>query len=341
MRALRILQSSVSSVSCVHLISRVIERRRIFDDVAKNKFRDLLAKQCAFSQIELVTFCLMGSHIHLLVRLDRAELNPLENAPDSAFLHHLELIYRPEMVLRVAWQLEGFRKNGMQEQAEALRARYLARMRDIPSFMRELKQRFSQWHNARVRRRGPLWEDRYKSVLVEDSETAVRTMAAYIDLNPVRAGLVRDPKDYRWSGYGEAVAGGACARAGLARLVRAEAGEDSGTATWAQVQAIYRCWLYEDGRVVLDESGQVIRRGFAAETVERVINRQQGALARPVLVKTSLRHFTEGVAIGSQAFIEAVFAARRDAFPAKRVDGARKIRGVSWGGLVSIGNLRE
>ncbi len=32
-------------------------------------------------------------------------------------------------------------------------------------------------------------------------------MAAYIDLNPVRAGLVSDPKDYRWCGYGEAVGG--------------------------------------------------------------------------------------------------------------------------------------
>jgi hypothetical protein len=33
-------------------------------------------------------------------------------------------------------------------------------------------------------------------------------MAAYIDLNPVRAGMVQDPADYRWSSYGEAVGGG-------------------------------------------------------------------------------------------------------------------------------------
>ena len=43
-------------------------------------------------------------------------------------------------------------------------------------------------------------------------------MAGYIDLNPVRAGIVTDPKDYRWSGYGEAVAGKEAARTGL-RLV--------------------------------------------------------------------------------------------------------------------------
>jgi hypothetical protein len=139
-------------------------------------------------------------------------------------------------------------------------------------------------------------------------------MAAYIDLNPVRAGMVEDPKDYRWSGYGEAVAGGQSARAGLSRLVRTETGYDASTSTWAQIQAIYRCWLYDEGKVVLDDHGQVIRRGFAAETAEMVINRQQGAIARPVLVKVRLRHFSEGVAIGSKAFIESVFQARREAF---------------------------
>jgi hypothetical protein len=177
-------------------------------------------------------------------------------------------------------------------------------------------------------------------VQVEDSETSVRTMAAYIDLNPVRAGIVEDPKDYRWSGYGEAVAGGKSARTGLSRLVKAETGDDSTTATWAQIQAIYRCWLYDEGKVVLDEQGKVIKRGFEAETAEMVINRKQGAIARPVLARMRLRHFTEGVAIGSRAFIESVFEARREAFPARRVDGARKIRGVRWGGIMAMRDLR-
>jgi hypothetical protein len=41
--------------------------------------------------------------------------------------------------------------------------------------------------------------------MVEDGE-ALRTISAYLDLNPVRAGLVDDPKDYRWGGYAEAMA---------------------------------------------------------------------------------------------------------------------------------------
>ena len=97
---------------------------------------------------------------------------------------------------------------------------------------------------------------------------------------------------------------------------------------------------YDEGKVVLDDHGQVIRRGFAAETAEMVINRQQGAIARPVLVKMRLRHFTEGVTIGSKAFLESVFQARRDSFPARRIDGARKIQGVRWGGLMAMRDLR-
>jgi len=62
MRPPRILQSAFSSVTNVHLMSRVIDGRMIFDDVAKEKFRELVAKQVAFSQVELVTFCVMGNH---------------------------------------------------------------------------------------------------------------------------------------------------------------------------------------------------------------------------------------------------------------------------------------
>lgn len=121
-------------------------------------------------------------------------------------------------------------------------------------------------------------------------------MAAYIDLNPVRAGLVEDPKDYRWSGYAEAVAGKVPAQQGLMHLVRGEVGNDAGTATWKQVSAIYRCWRYEEGRERRDETGQfVIKRGFDAEAVDAVAAKQ-GALARRVLVKMRIRHFCPGKA---------------------------------------------
>ena len=70
-------------------------------------------------------------------------------------------------------------------------------MSDLSAYMKIVKQRFTQWFNKKHARRGTLWEDRFKSTLVEDGHAA-RVVAGYIDLNPVRAALVRDPKDYRW-----------------------------------------------------------------------------------------------------------------------------------------------
>ncbi len=62
MRPLRILEAAFSPVTTVHLMSRVIERRMVLDDVAKQKFRELVARQSAFSQIEIVTFCILSNH---------------------------------------------------------------------------------------------------------------------------------------------------------------------------------------------------------------------------------------------------------------------------------------
>ncbi len=80
-------------------------------------------------------------------------------------------------------------------------------MHSLSEFMKTLLQRFARWFNRVHERSGTLWEQRYKSVIVE-SGIAARTMAACIELNPVRAGMVKDPADYRWSSYGEAIGGG-------------------------------------------------------------------------------------------------------------------------------------
>lgn len=82
-------------------------------------------------------------------------------------------------------------------------------------FMRLLKQRFTQWINTSTGRTGTLWEGRFRSVPVEGAGDVLAIIAAYINLNPIRAGIVSDPKDYRWRGYGEAVGGGRLARNGL------------------------------------------------------------------------------------------------------------------------------
>ena len=70
---------------------------------------------------------------------------------------------------------------------------YRRRMNDISIFIKELKGRFAQWFNRRHGRYGALWAERFKSLLLEGGQ-AVATVAAYIDLNPVRAALCRGPQ---------------------------------------------------------------------------------------------------------------------------------------------------
>jgi len=73
-------------------------------------------------------------------------------------------------------------------------------------FMRSLNQRFAQWINKSKGRTGHLWRQRYQRVLVEPDSQALSAVACYIEMNPVRAGLVKDPKDDRWCEYGQALA---------------------------------------------------------------------------------------------------------------------------------------
>jgi len=66
--------------------------------------------------------------------------------------------------------------------------------------MQRLGRLYVRYFNARYHRSGTLWEGRFKSALV-DSSTYYLTCSRYIDMNPVRAGLVRVPADYEWSSF--------------------------------------------------------------------------------------------------------------------------------------------
>ncbi|MGE0385248.1 MAG: transposase [Gammaproteobacteria bacterium] len=70
----------------------------------------------------------------------------------------------------------------------------------VSRFMHHLGSRYSRWINRRLRRRGHVFEARYDARLVTTDEYLLESVR-YIHLNPVRAGLVRDPADYPWSGH--------------------------------------------------------------------------------------------------------------------------------------------
>lgn len=83
-----------------------------------------------------------------------------------------------------------------------------ATARSVPCAMQAIGRRYVPYFNARYQRTGGLFEGRYRSTVVGD-ERYFMTCMRYIELNPVRAGLVTVPESYRWSSYGAHALGAA------------------------------------------------------------------------------------------------------------------------------------
>ncbi len=255
---------------------------------------------------------------------------------DNELIRRLTAIYEPYFVKQVALQLADFRKAGHHECAERLKARYTYRMYNVSEYFKTLKQCFSQWYNCRNGRHGPLWEQRFKSIIVEGSDHALFTIAAYIDLNPIRAGLVSDPENYRYCGYGEAMGGSRMAQEGIRRVLQTVSSE----ASWARVRCLYRKHMYIQGAERgLDPDGKPIRTGFSREQVQEVL-RTGGKLPISSLLRCRVRYFSDGLALGSKGFVEQLFSDNRDEFGSKRSTGARPMKHGDWNGLCTLRNLR-
>jgi putative transposase len=74
----------------------------------------------------------------------------------------------------------------------------------LPHMMQAVGRSYVRYFNDRQGRTGTLWEGRYRSTLIQ-TERYLLTCMAYIDLNPVRAGLVAEARDYPWSSHGHYV----------------------------------------------------------------------------------------------------------------------------------------
>ena len=319
-----------------HCISRVVWREMAFGGPEKEKFVALMRKWEAFAQVRVLAYCVMTNHFHVLVEVPE---RPEEDPADAELLEHLALIYSGRKVAEVRWELEHYRSQGNREAAEALRQRFLRRMWDLSAFMKDLKQEYSHWFNKRHGKKGHLWERRFHSVLVEDGHAA-RVVAAYIDLNPVRAGMVGKAEDYRWSGLGEAVAGGRKAREGVRQVMLERELARSGprraladVADWGEVLAGYRCLMDEDQAA----PGQVppVPGDPQAPAGRHVKPRMSEA----EMLRHRVRYFVDGMVVGSRGFVDAVFGLTPDWFGGKRTSGARKLRQAATA-LRSMRSLR-
>ncbi len=165
-----------------HLISRTVLDGFVLGDVEKDFLLDLIKRLSKIYFAEVLGFAIMGNHFHLLVRMHTGD-----KANEKEIKKRLKIYYGKDTRSEV----------DDKEQLMELKKKWV----NLSEYMREVKQVFARFYNKRHGRRGFFWSERFKSLIVDEGETLVNCLA-YIDLNPVRAGLVKKPEQYKWCSLG-------------------------------------------------------------------------------------------------------------------------------------------
>lgn len=278
-----------------HVVSKTAYHDFRFSDAHKKVFRGMLERQAEFCGVELLTFCILDNHFHLLVRIPYVE-TPLT---DEELIRRYKVLYEgrpiPKSALSAEEVTEIFKSGGAA--AKLLRKQLQARMMNLSVFVKELKQRFSIWYNRNFENVGTNWCEPFKSVLIEDVPHVLKLIAAYIDLNPVRAGICENPEEYAFSSIGEACAGNKYARKGLLSVYLSR--------NWESVRKKYLYLLSKDQPLRPEKS-------LGSDAVFDVLGAH---LTQPIglLLRQRLRIFSEGGIVGSSDFVRQV-----EAFLSKR-----------------------
>ena len=319
---------SRSSAAVYHCMSHTVSEV-FLNDSAREILRKQLWQVADFCGVHVLTYALMSNHFHVLVRV------PLktDNVPDSELLRRHSVLHpKPSKLLAARMKIvrEQMKTNG--PQAVKWRKQQLGLMCDISPFMKLFKQRFSIWFNRTHDRRGTLWSERFKSVIVEGRANVLTTMAAYIDLNPVRAGMVADPKDYRFCGYAEALSGNKTAQTGITSIVT----DNQPGVHWRTVQENYRMRLFGAG--AKQRPGKA---GITPQQLAKVMD-EKGTLPLATLLRCRVKYFTDGVVLGSKEFVAGQLARYRRQTGQRKQISMRELPPITdWGDMTTMRGLRK
>jgi putative transposase len=259
-----------------------------------------------------------------------------KDLPDVELLARYRALYpKPTKFQQASLEVLAARLQAGGPDAEALRSQLLSRMNDVSEFMKIVKQRFSVWFNRTHNRYGTLWAERFKSVLVENTPKALETVAAYVDLNPVRAGLVDDPAEYRWCGYAEAIGGVQEAREGLTSVVFAH---EHGLDSWRKVIARYRALLGAEGSTL--RPGQEHKVRMDRSTAVKMMESGQ-ELPLSDALRCRVRYFTDGAILGSREFVSGWLGSHKKSLRPRASLLPKQLRGAPWKDLSVYRGLRR
>ena len=307
-------------------MTRTVNGELLFKDREKEILRKMIRQVADFCGVEVLTFCIMSNHFHVLL-----EVPDVPSVSDRELMRRYKVLYpKPTKYQEASVEIMQSQLLAGGEEAEVIRRKLLARMGDVSEFMKAVKQRFSVWYNRSHQRYGTLWAERFKSVLVEGQGNPLQTMAGYIDLNPVRAGLVDDPKDYRFCGYAEAVAGVVEAKKGLIHIWADRGAKRIDSALRAHRLLIFGKHASESG---LPE--------MTRKRALQVLEQEDGQLPKTAILRCRVRYFTDGAILGSAEFVRGFTGAWQIERGRKHPPKVNAMRGSDWGDLAVIQGLRR
>jgi len=279
------------------------------DDIEKDFMLDLIRRYCSLYLVEILGFCLMDNHFHILVRMF-----PEYKFSDEEIKKRYENFYGDERAF-AAGQIPSLRE----------------KLSNLSEFVREIKVGFTRYYNKRHNRRGYFWGDRFKSVIVEKGETLINCLA-YIDLNPLRAGIVSRPEDYRWNSLGYHVQTN-----NRDNFLSTDFGlKEFSVKNEKERIRRYLRYVYEAG--ALDHPGKGQARVIDNDIVEHE-RENDFELNRMRRFRYRTRYFTDSGVIGSKEFVSSNYQRFKDLFMSKREKIPKLVAGLN--GVYSLKRLAE
>ena len=292
-------------MAAYHVVSRTALEGFPLGDEEKDFLVNLICEKSRLYFVEIIGFSVMGDHFHLLARI-----LPSRDFSDAKINQRMALRY-------------GKNKQFSQERILFLREKWSS----LSEFVREIKQEFTRFYNKRHGRRGFFWGDRFKSVIVENGETVANCLA-YIDLNPVRAGITDHPEDYCWNSIGWYVRNGK--KDGFPSL---DFGGTSGVKAPGKRLRRYQRFLDEIGVI-----GKIKNAGIDRE-VRNKEREKNHKLTRADRFAHRTRHFSDSGIIGTKEFVSKTFRQFKNHFQSKNEKTPQKIKGLD--GVYSMKRLIE
>ena len=287
-----------------HIISRVSRGEFLIDDEGKEYFMNLMFKLAKAYYVDITSFAIMSNHFHILLsnrkdEVERATKDELFSKYKDAYGKNAD---PPEgSFIKKSFEIEYDEDGGVE--------RLRQRLGSVSRFIQELKQGFTKWYNHKNNCKGILWGDRFKGIAISKGDAEL-ICSAYVDLNPVRAGIVKKPEDYRWSSIGLRVRNSGKAKK-ILNTIQIEKPEvtiieDKETGKFKQKKIwkkevvsfpVYRAFIYDSGKVKKEGSANISEQAYE----------ESKSLIKTLGISDKLsyryRNITEGLAFGSYKLI--------------------------------------